>query len=429
MQLSTEYLISAKHIYIAYSGGLDSHVLLHLCSVNPQIKNKITAVYVHHGLQKIADDWAAHCQQQSQLLEIDCKILSIDATASKGESPEEVAREARYHALKKLMEKDDVLLVAQHQDDQLETVLLQLFRGAGVQGLSAMAEISAFGQGQLIRPLLSYSQQSLKNYAIEQHLHWVEDPSNQCDDFERNFLRNQIIPSLKTHWPTLDKTVARSAKHCANAQQLLTEVATQLLTKLINVDNSLSIDGLLLLNSPQQSLVIRQWFAALNLKMPSVTFIAQLFNDVIAAKKSSNPILKRNDCHIRRYQNKLYCLNPENNSVKSQIWLQSDLHLSLSQTHSLQRLPSKQGISQHLWHISTVSIRYRIGGEKINLPYRRGHHTLKKLFQEVGIPPWEREQIPLIYFDDKLVAVADLWIDSYSVGLTDEDCYQLKWHR
>ena len=428
--LCLKLIEKSLHIYIAYSGGLDSHVLLHLCSQQQSIKTKLTAVYVHHGLQEEADGWSTHCQQQAKKLGINFKLLRVNAKPSNKQSPEEAARDARYQALKKLLNSEDVLLVAQHREDQLETVLLQLFRGAGIQGLSAMAEVSVFGQGQLLRPLLDCSEQPLSNYANQQSLNWVEDPSNQYNDFERNFLRNQIIPQLKNHWQALDKTVARTAKHCANAQQLLAEVAVDLLAKLMNADHSLSIEALLSLETHQQPLVIRQWMAHFHLKMPSVSFIDQLFNQIITAKKEANPILKRHDCTIRRYQNKLYCLIVNDEIFNPLSWLNKNEKCLLSKSTYLQTHCANRGIPQQLWQQSTVTIKYRTGGEKIALANRQGHHSLKKLFQEAKIPPWERERIPLIYFDDNLVAIADLWISSAILTtVTDKTCYQFKWLR
>ncbi|MCK5899025.1 MAG: tRNA lysidine(34) synthetase TilS, partial [Methylococcales bacterium] len=202
MHLSKTSLIlmhSASHVYIAYSGGLDSHALLHYCALIPSINSKLTAVYVNHGLQEDANNWEIHCKDQTAQLNVGFQALQVKINKHR-KSPEEAAREARYQALRPLLKTDEVLLVAQHREDQLETVLLQLFRGAGVQGLSAMTEISSFGNGMLLRPLLDCSQQTLKDYALKKSLCWIEDPSNQCDDFRRNFLRNQIIPQLKTQW-------------------------------------------------------------------------------------------------------------------------------------------------------------------------------------------------------------------------------------
>lgn len=426
---SQNCLDTARHIYIAYSGGLDSHVLLHLCSHQKKIKKKLTAVYVHHGLQQQADDWVIHCQQQAQRLGVSFKSLHVDARHSE-KSPEEAARDARYQALKALLNENDALLVAQHREDQLETMLLQLFRGAGVQGLSAMAEMSTFGQGVLLRPLLDCSQQALKEYAINHQLDWVEDPSNQCDDFERNFLRNQVVPLLKTHWPSLDKTVARSARHCATAQSLLHELALNLLEDAIHPNDSLAISALLSLNPAKRQLLIRQWFAHLQLKMPSEAFIERIFREVIDARNGANPELKRKDCSIRRYQGKLYCLK-KRETVKlaeSCLWPSENEMLELPDNGHLKRNIADSGIPVSLWEKSSVSVRYRNGGEKITLPNRKGHHLLKKLYQEQGIPPWEREAIPLVYFDDELVGVADIWISAEAFSTAESRCYRIDWN-
>ena len=419
---------SASHVYIAYSGGLDSHALLHYCALIPSINSKLTAVYVNHGLQEDANNWEIHCKDQTAQLNVGFQALQVKINKHR-KSPEEAAREARYQALRPLLKTDEVLLVAQHREDQLETVLLQLFRGAGVQGLSAMTEISSFGNGMLLRPLLDCSQQTLKDYALKKSLCWIEDPSNQCDDFRRNFLRNQIIPQLKTQWKNLDKTVSRSAEHCANAQILLKKVAASLLQSCLNSDNSLSIEMLLSIDQPQQALVVREWFDRLQLTMPSVTFIQQLFKTVIKAQKKANPILNCQQGCIRRYQNKLYYLKLNDDIYRSKIWENDKNSLQLSALTAVQKITAPSGISQKKWHESNVSIRYRSGGEKIALPYRQGQHSLKKLFQEANIPPWEREKTPLIYFNDVLVAIADLWISKEVFISKNQPCYQIKWLR
>jgi tRNA(Ile)-lysidine synthetase, N-terminal domain len=204
-------------------------------------QRKITAVYVHHGLQLEADAWAEHCKKTATDLGVDFKVIRVDAIAGQGESPEEVARNARYTALRTLIETDDLLLVAQHREDQLETVLLQLFRGSGLSGLSAMPAFMNFGKGVLLRPLLNTPKIAVEVYAKLHNLSWIEDPSNQSNNFNRNFLRNAIVPLLKQRWPACDKTVARSAGHCAEAQLLLSEQAKKLFLLIFNVlDETLS---------------------------------------------------------------------------------------------------------------------------------------------------------------------------------------------
>ena len=160
-------------------------------------------------------------KKRQQSLGVDFILLRVNAVASQGESPEEAARNARYTALKSLIGINDVLLVAQHRDDQLETVLLQLFRGSGLRGLSAMPEIMAFGQGLMLRPLLNVSKLAIDDYARAHALIWVDDPSNLSNEYDRNFLRNAVLPLLKQRWPACDKTVARSARHCADAQVVI----------------------------------------------------------------------------------------------------------------------------------------------------------------------------------------------------------------
>jgi tRNA(Ile)-lysidine synthase len=421
--------VTTSELYIAYSGGVDSYVLLHVCSELIEFKGKITAVYVHHGLQAIAESWGIHCQREAEKLGVSFQLLRVNAQSKKGESPEEAARNARYQALKPLLTENDVLLVAQHREDQLETVLLQLFRGAGIQGLAAMPKAIAFGNGQILRPFLDVSKQTIQAYAEEYSLTWVADPSNACDDFDRNFLRNQLIPLVKTRWGQVDKTVARTAQHCAAAQMLLNEVAENLLAEILNEDNTLSISQLQQFSHQKQSLVIRTWFNQQGLKMPSAGFISAIFTEVIHAKTSAEPSLKKAGVVIRRYQDKLYCLKDLSGfkNLTGLIWQAVESQVVLPDGSVLVRYLAHDGIPLSLWQQAHVTVRFRQGGEKIRLAGRQGLHTLKNLFQEAQIPPWQRDRVPLLYFDDQLVAVANLWLSSEVQAVDNESCYQIDW--
>jgi len=436
--LSTQSIESAltqcnnpKHIYIGYSGGVDSHVLLHLCASITRLKENITAVYVHHGLQAEADSWARHCEKTASSLGVGFTLLRANAFPSQGESPEEAARNARYTALKSLMDVNDVLLVAQHRDDQMETCLLQLFRGSGLRGLSAMPEIMAFGQGIMLRPLLAISKQSINEYAQAHALNWVEDPSNQSNDYDRNFLRNAVLPLLKQRWSACDKTVARSAKHCADAQAVISEFANELFGPIFNkADNTLCISQLKSYKMIQQQLVIREWFQTLKLKMPTQAFVERLQSEVISAREDSGPVLSGQGYCVRRYRDKLFCLkqaSPE--IVLYRVWPPEQESIEVSAHQTLSCVPSLFGISREQWQNATVVVKARSGGEKICLPGRKGHHALKNLFQEAGIPPWKREAIPLVYLDDKLAAVGDLWISSEFYTKKVQDCITLSLQR
>ena len=422
---SLDLISQLGRIYIAYSGGVDSHVLLHCCAGLPELQGKLTAVYIHHGLQVEAEFWALHCEKTAKNLDVDFLMLRVNAKASQGESPEEAARNARYTALKSLIHAGDLLLLAQHREDQLETVLLQLFRGSGLPGLSGMPERMVFGPGLMLRPLLHTSKQAIDDYADSHQLSWIEDPSNQSNDYDRNFLRNQIVPLLKQRWPALDKTVSRSARHCADAQVLVEQVAGQLFIDIFNPqDKTLSISRLTAHHSSSQQLIIRHWFGCLGLKMPAQAVVGRILSQVIAADKQRDPVLSGQGYSIRRYRDKLYCLviqiRPQDCAWPTG---QTSIHISPEQTWSWVTSPT--GIPREQWLAAKVEIRFRRGGEKIGLPGRQGHHVLKNLFQEAGIPTWERDCLPLIYLDDQLAAVGERWISAEFYSEKMQDCISL----
>jgi len=422
-------IISSKteNIYIAYSGGMDSHVLLYLASSIAEIKSKIIAVYVHHGLQIEADQWASHCEVTALALGVNFQCLTVNAQKLAGQSPEEVARDARYSVLKPLLGKRDVLLVAQHREDQLETVLLQLFRGAGVQGLSGIPLISDFGAGKKCRPFLDIAKRTMIDYAEQHKLSWIEDPSNQCNDFDRNFLRNKIIPELKQRWKGLDKTVSRTARHCAISHHQIDDLAQQLFsTVFFDTDQTLNITRLLELQSDKQHLVIRQWFKLKKLRMPTEKNVQAIINEVVLANDSANPEIKIQKHSIRRYRGKLYCLKEDDRYIREGTWINNSMQWKLNNQQSLVLIEASEGIPKELWDNSEVTIKFRQGSEKIKLPGRQGRHSLKKLFQEKAIPPWERNQMPLIYINGTLAAIAELWISADFYSTNKEACYVLR---
>lgn len=416
-------------IYIAYSGGIDSQVLLHLCATQSHLRDKLIAVYVHHGLQTVADDWATHCSDQAQTLGVNFLCLRVDAKPKKGESPEAAARKARYQALQPLLQSGDLLLLAQHREDQLETVLLQLFRGAGVQGLSAMPVAAQFGLGTMLRPLLHVAKADIQAYAQFHTLDWVEDPSNLSHDFDRNYLRNAIIPLLKQRWPSLDKTVARSARHCAEATTLLDTWGQQELKRLVDpADHSLSLEELQTFQPPQQNWLLRKWFEYLSLKPPSTALINSLHQQLICASNDASPEIFAQGHSLRKYRQRLFCLTLTQLDKPIQcIWPIQASTISMSNGYVLSRTTADTGINRQLWDNATISIRPRSGGEKLKLPGRDGHHNLKKLYQETGTPPWVRESCPLLYLDNRLAAVPGLWIAEWAWSEDIDNCYQLTW--
>ena len=420
----------SRHIYIGYSGGMDSQVLLHLCAAVPGIKSKITAVYIHHGLQQAADDWGLHCQQQCLELAVDFKMIKVNAASGSGESPEAAARQARYTALRGLLLSGDVLLLAQHREDQMETVLLQLFRGGGVQGLAAMPVSCGFGRGSMLRPLLNVAKQQIQDYAQRHALQWVEDPSNQKCDFDRNFLRNRIVPLLKQRWPSLDKTVARTAGNCAEAGQLLDDWAESSLETLIDPsERSLSLAKWRQFQQTQRTWLLRFWLQKFGLRPPSQAILQTITEQVIGARDDAKPQVFIQGYYIRKYRDKIYCIAGEylQKPVNILQWEQVDAELRLNNGFRLIRVEASAGIDKLLWHEHKITVDFRRGGEKLKLPGREGQHCLKKLYQEVGIPPWERDVRPLIYLNGRLAAVAGLWVAEWVWRDQQGECYRLLW--
>lgn len=416
-----------QRFFIGYSGGVDSHVLLHVCASIAQLQGRLTAVYIHHGLQQEADAWAVHCEKTAKNLNVEFLTLRVNAKPMPGESPEEAARNARYAALKSLIQSNDALLLAQHQEDQLETVLLQLFRGSGLRGLSGMPEQAMFGKGVMLRPLLNTPKQAISDYAKTHQLNWVEDPSNQSNAYDRNFLRNALLPLLKQRWPAVDKTIARSAKHCAEAQLLVEEVADELFDAVFNpADKTLSISLLTAHRLQLQQLILRHWFRHLGLKMPSQAVVERILTQVIGADGQRDPMLSGQGYTIRRYRDKLYCLPPSAQETPGNCaWLAGQTSVTLAGNQVLSCLPSSTGILLEQWQNAKVEIKFRSGGELISLPGRQGRHTLKNLFQEAAIPPWERDVIPLIYLNDALAAVGDLYISAAFYSEKTQGCIKL----
>lgn len=391
--------------WIGLSGGLDSSVLLHLLArAREQRFFKLRAVYIHHGLSANADRWQSHCKDSCQALKIDFNTHALTLPAPSKDSPEALARQMRYQQFSILLEENDILLTAHHQDDQAETVLLQLLRGAGPKGLSAMPRLKAFGKGFHARPLLDFSRAQLERYAEKNKLNWVDDESNKNAQFTRNFLRKEIVPLLKKRWPTVTETLARAADHCAATQTLIDEVLGIELNKIRgNIKNTLSVSGLLTLNLSTQRFILRAWIQELNFPLPSSVKLNEIQTSLLNAQRDKLPCVSWAQVELRRFQDALYLMGKPAPHDGTQVfrWNMID-PLVLP---SLGVLSSRYTSNSQYQKEENISVRFRQGGEVMRL--RGKHRTLKNLFQEWKIPPWERDRIPLIYQGDKLVAVGD----------------------
>ena len=424
----------APRYWIAYSGGLDSHVLLHLCAAlgAAQQALQFRAIHVHHGLQQDADAWSKHCAQTCAELGVAYVAAKVDARAKPGESPEEAARRARYAVISQYLASGDIVLTAQHRDDQAETLLLQLMRGAGLAGLAAMPTIAPLAPGFLLRPLLGFAREDLRHYAQQNRLQWIEDPSNQDSAYDRNFLRNDIIPRLRERWPSLPKALARSAGHCAEAQQLLGDLAADLCRSALDADGaSLSVASLCAFKPADQRLVLREWMRKNGLRMPSQAAIERILQEVLPAGQGKTPAVSWREGEVRRYRNGLYLLPPLP-AFDASVVLDWDGRSPLALPGGNGELTATpgghMGIDANLWAQGNITVRYRLGGERCRLPGRSGTHELKKLFQEKGIAPWLRERAPLLFVGGELAAVAGWWVCEPFAGRAGGRTVALAWH-
>ena len=404
-----------RSIWVGYSGGVDSHALLYALSRNrSQLSGiDIRAVHIDHQLSPLSSQWSEHCRQVCEQLQIPYRSIVVDAKAASGQSPEAKAREVRYEAFHSLIKPRHCLLTAHHQDDQAETLFLQLMRGSGPRGLAAMPRVSRFAQGFLARPLLDVSREQILQYARQQGLQWIDDISNDNPVFDRNFLRLQVIPLIKTRWPSMAKTVSRAAQLCADTIGILDEIAEEDLQRVINGNaERLSISRLHSLSKERQHNVVRAWLDRLNLPCPSHKTLQHIWQQVIEAVPHAMPQLQWPGGEVRRYRDHLFAMPPMKDFNHNR-YIEWDLKqpVVIPGAATVRAEPTvDKGLSARLLQHGAVSIRFRQGGERCKLPKRAGEHSVKNLFQELGIVPWMRERIPLIYCDEQLAAVGDLLI-------------------
>tara|TARA_Y100001956_G_C4125402_1_gene189775 strand:- start:2120 stop:3433 length:1314 start_codon:yes stop_codon:yes gene_type:complete len=422
-----DYLLPSSRIVLAFSGGVDSRVLLSLLAqYQQQTGRECLTVHVHHGLSINADNWAERCK--SWAFESGIPFVKEQVQLDlKGQSIEACAREARYQALSHHVQEGDILITGQHADDQLETFLLALKRGSGPKGLAAMAESKPFSQGQLVRPLLQARRYDIESYAHQHGLSWVEDESNQDIRFDRNYIRHQVSPVLEQRWPHFSQALHRSAQLCAEQEQLLDELLSDKFSQVLNSDNSLSIEGMSELSSLTRARLIRMWFANMQLRMPSREHLEQIWTQVALAKHDANPEINLAPVQVRRFNQKLY-LVPEQQDIsqwKSQIELGNRVELPDQLGHLILRSSSDGGLSLSALAAAPLAVIFNPEG-LVAHPAQRGHsRKLKKLFQEYQIPSWQRRRMPILMCGEQVAAIADLFIDHQFIG---QDC-ELIWDK
>ena len=405
--------------HIALSGGVDSIVLLHLFSrLRVQYANMvINAHHVNHGLSPHAKDWSAFCQSVCRDLDINFNVSSVDLLKKNRISLEALAREKRYACLTAELHNNDYLVTAHHQDDQLETVLLALKRGAGNTGLQGILSKQSINTGYLIRPLLDFPRIQLEAYAQLFNLKWIEDESNEDQRFDRNFIRHSISPLLKARWPAITKTVSRSASLCQEQQALLVEIAVQDFSQCAELklnQQRIDIDKLKAFSAARRNNVLRYWFKQNNLNYPSAKQLNAIWFETALASDNASPDIPFKGVTLRRYRKHLYFVKDIIDIDCEPIYWHGEKTVNLLDG----RLTLKFECSNNEIDLLSfaqdkevkICFRQHLPSKLKCRPIgRTGSRSVKKLLHEYNVPPWLRETVPFLLIDEQVVEAVGLW--------------------
>ncbi len=434
---------------VAYSGGLDSTVLLAALAQQIAVRSRarrrptLRAVHVDHGLHASSGAWAAHCRAVADRLDVPLTVLAVEVRRARGISLEAAAREARYAALAGALAAGEALLTAQHADDQLETVLLQLLRGAGLRGLAAMPAAAPFGRGRIVRPLLDVERAEIEAWARAQGLDWIEDATNADERLDRNYLRRRVVPLLTARWPAASRAVSRAARHAAEAQRLL-DLLARADAERAAVGDALGVQRLRALPLDRRRNALRYWILERGGPLPDARRLAELAGPLIDARADAHPEVRWGEVTARREGDRLRLhrriprpprggegspgeeerSHSEDHSRDEDVTRVSARALSLEWLpHAgaldlpaglgrLELAPDPHGPIDLDAVPQSLAVRLRRGGERLRIKRGGPRRRLKALLQEAQIPRDERRSIPLVWAGDQLLAAGDLWADA-----------------
>lgn len=413
-------LTGAKpRVMVAYSGGMDSTMLAHALAKQRRQFESLRLVHIDHGLQAASGQWARHCARQARDWRLPFELIRARVRIRRGESPEAAARAARYAALTTALKPGEVLVTAQHRDDQVETLLLQLFRGAGVAGLAAMPAIAPCGPGRIVRPLLAVPRAEIEKYARQHKLGWIEDPTNEMVRFDRNFLRHHVLPPMRARWKGIDEAIARSARHMADAAQLLDERAARDLAAAADAEG-LAVSVIRALPLARRRNALRAFIARGGARPPPTSKLAEICGPLLEARADAQPQVEWPGGVVRRRGGRLQlqvisevaAAPAKAKARKSWDWARERECIVNGAGDRLALLDDAAGPIDLDRLPNVLELRERRGGEVLRPGVRARTQSLKKLLQAAKIPPETRNRLPLLYAADRLVAVGDRWIDA-----------------
>ena len=411
---------SNSTVYVAYSGGVDSTVLLHLLNrLRDTINFQLVALHVNHGIDPHADEWSVHCANSCESFGIEFRSTRLDLGKLHKRTSESDARTGRYAWFKQQLGENELLLTAHHQNDQAETFLLNLMRGSGARGLAAIQPYTRFASGWLLRPLLANPRQQIVQYASNYNLTYIDDPSNLDVDYDRNYLRHVVLSSLSERWPAAVRQIHKATEQLTQSRHLLDALAKLDIeacrtegTGFFSIGSQLNVSYLQNLDRSRQVNMLRYWVRQHLQSEPGRIALDEFINTALFLDKNFAELTWSNRC-IYRYQNVLYLARSVKNTSRLDPveWdLINPLILKQAGLKLVPNLVKKSGLSAEKL-AGGVTVRFRTGAERIMLPDRAHSSSLKKLFQQHLIPPWERNQLPLIYCQDELAAVVP-WLIS-----------------
>ena len=420
--------IETEGICLALSGGLDSMVLLTLMHAHLSNKYKMRAIHVNHNLHENSDTWSIFCKEQCEKMNIELIIKSIHPE-SDGFGLEANARDQRYRVIRESLHSNETLLTAHHKDDQLETILFRIFRGTGVDGLRGIIRFRDDGINIIFRPLLNYSKADLEHYASIKDIEWIDDISNEDSSFDRNYIRNHLTPKIKERWGTAGDSAHRLSLIATENYELLNEVASEDLSE-ESTFKSISVSNFDSYSIPRIKNMIRYLIERNDMRMPSMHILNSGISDLIMDDKKSAEI-KWSEHVIRRFNGRLYFLNKDEVTpyvaTEEISW---SINQPISLSHPIGTLEAKitngNGISLNKCS-SNLQIKFRKGGEKMFFNTPNGSKTLKDFFNEKKILPWTRDKIPLIYDDQHLICIGDLWINGDFIPDESEHSFMIHW--
>ncbi|MGA8259367.1 MAG: tRNA lysidine(34) synthetase TilS [Arenicellales bacterium] len=397
--------------YAAFSGGVDSTVLLHLLGrIARDTGTRLAALHADHGLSPHSGRWRRHCERQCDEWGVECRSTRLAVADDSGLGPEGTARQARYRWFRDMVGAEHWLFTAHHRNDQAETVIERLARGSGPRGLGGMRPVARVYDLNVARPLLDVSRDSIEAYAALHGLRWVDDESNRDSRITRNYIRSRILPDLKLRWPDTEATLARTAAAMREAQAVLDEVAAADLGRLddrpVGGDPSVCIPALTALSAERQRNALRCWIhRELGVSL-GLTRLNHVIRELACHPRNAGG-LRWPPAELRTYRDRLYLVAAGSPPRGSCSWtLQSELVMEGGLTLTPRKVTGR-GLKAGALPAS-VTVQFRLGGESCRLPGRRHRHALKKLLQDAGIPPWQRPRIPLIMVGGEVAAVPGL---------------------